>query len=170
MPYRNIIEFMRKRGYYNITAKDIHNHLEKYAYSPSYDAHEPVTTLEKKRDVEVWYVDFKQVGEGHLSHVFWMSKEQITLARRVPCLLLHDNTYQSNRYDLNVGLVVGAKNFAQSFLFAQAVVVGENTRDFEYQFSNWLIAVCIVPVLLFTDACVKANNAAKTVLLTSKHF
>ena len=136
VPPRNIVEFMRKRGYHNITPKHIHNLFEEHGYSSAYDAHELLTTLQKKRDIEGWYVDLKRDCKGRLSHVFWMSKEQITLARRFPCLLLHDNAYQSNRYDLNVGLFVGVNNFGQSLLLAQAVVIGEKL---ETSNTNFLI-------------------------------
>ena len=70
VPPRNIVEFMRKRGYHNITPKHIHNLFEEQRYSSAYDAHELLTRLEKKRDVEGWCVDFKRDCEGRLSHVF----------------------------------------------------------------------------------------------------
>ena len=49
-----------------------------------------------------------------------------------PYLLLHDNTYQSNRYNLNVGLFIAVNNLSHSVLLAPAVVVGEKTRDCKY--------------------------------------
>ena len=52
----------------------------------------------------------------------------------------------------------------------QAIVVGEKTRDFEYQFTHWLAAVGIAPVVMFTDACVKASGAVATVFPNAKHF
>ena len=115
---RNIVEFMRKRGYNNITAKNIPHIFEDHGCSSAYDVHELLSPSKKKRDVEVGYAQYKRVCEVRLSYVFWISKEQITLARRFPCLLLHDKTYQSNRYDLNVGHFVGVHNFGQSPLLA----------------------------------------------------
>ena len=40
---RNIVEFMRKRGQHNITAKHIHNLFEGHGYSSEYDAKELLT-------------------------------------------------------------------------------------------------------------------------------
>ena len=67
-------------------------------------------------------MDLRHDCAGLLRHVFWMSKEQITVPRCHPYLLLHDNGYQSTKYDLNVGLFVGVKNFGQSLLLGPAVV------------------------------------------------
>ena len=52
----------------------------------------------------------------------------------------------------------------------QATVVGKKTREFEYQFTHWLAAVGIAPVVMFTDACVKASGAVATVFRNAKHF
>ena len=115
-------------------------------------------------------MNYKRDSVGRLSYVFWMSNEQITLVPHFPYLLLRDDTYQSNTLDLSVALFVGEKNFSRSLLFAQAMLVGEKTRDFVHQFSNLLVAVGMAHVVLFTDACVKASNAAKTVFPDCYHF
>ena len=65
-----------------------------------------------------------------LSHVFWMLKEQTTLARRFCHLLSDDHTYQSKRYGLNVGLFVRLNNLGNSCMLTQPVVVPEKARDF----------------------------------------
>ena len=76
-----------------------------------------------------------------------------------PLLILHNNTYQSNRYYINIRLFVGDNNYGQSVLMGQSIVVGETIRDSEYQFTQWLAAVGIAAVVMFTDACVKALAA-----------
>ena len=73
-------------------------------------------------------------------------------------------------YNLNICLFVGPNNFSQSLLLAEAVVVWEKTRDFEYQFSNWLAAVGTAAVVLFTNAYVNSSNTAKTIFSHCKHF
>ena len=107
---------------------------------------------------------------GKLSHVFWMSFEQIAIARRFAYLIFHDNTYQGNRYNLNIGLFVGVKNIGQSVVMGQTIVVGQNITDFEYQFTHLLAAVGIAPVVMFTGACDKASAAVATVFPNAKHF
>ena len=129
-----------------------------------------VNLLEEKGDKHGWYTHVVKEDIGKPSHVFWMSVEQIDIARRFPYLILHDNTYQSNRYNLNIGLFVGVNNYGQSVLMGQAIVVGEEFRDFEYQSTHWLAAVGIAPVAMFTDACVKASAAVATVIPNAKHF
>ena len=78
------------------------------------------------------YFYFK--GVGRVSQ-----KKKSPAAREIDpkdSLLLRDNTYQSNKYDLNVGLFVGVNNFGQSVLLAQAVVVG---AKLEKSNTNFLI-------------------------------
>ena len=128
------------------------------------------STALKKRGKHGWYTHVVKDDTEKLSHVLWMSVEQIAIAQRFPYLILHDNTYQSNRYNLLIGLFLGVNNYGQSVLMGQAIVVGEKTRDFEYQFTHWLAAVGIAPVVMFTDACVKASRAVATVFPNGKHF
>ena len=114
---------MRNRGV-EITAKQVQNIYDAKGYSSALDAHELVNGLEEKGE-HGWYTHVVKDDIGKLSHVFWMSVEQIAIARCFPYLILHDNTYQSNRYDLNIGLFVGVNNYGQSVLMGQAIVVGE---------------------------------------------
>ena len=102
MPPRNVVHFMRNRGV-EITAKQVQNIYDDKGYSSALDAHELVNRLEEKGK-HGWYTHVVKDVIGKLSHVFWMSVEQIAIARRFPYLILHDNTYQSNRYNLNIGL------------------------------------------------------------------
>ena len=89
-----------------VTAKEIQNIYDDNGYSLAIDANELVTDLEKKRDLHGWDVNVVKNGTGKLTHVFWMRVEQIVHARRFAHLILHDNTHQSNIYDLDVGLFV----------------------------------------------------------------
>ena len=168
MPPRNVVHFMRNRGV-EITAKQVQNSYADKGYSSALDAHELVNHLEEKGK-HGWYTHVVKDDNGKLSHVFWMSFKQIAIARRFPYLILRDNTYQSNRCNLNIGLLVGVNNYGQLELMGQAIVVGEKTRDFEYQFTHCLAAVGIASVVMFTDACVKASGVVATVFPNAKHF
>ena len=130
MPPRNVVNFMRSRGV-EIIAKHVQNIYDEKGYSSALDTRELVNRLEEKGDKHGWYTHVVKDDIGKLSHVFWMSVEQIAIARRLPYLILHDNTYQSNRYNLNIGPFDGVNNYGQSVLMGQAIVVGEKTRDFE---------------------------------------
>ena len=109
MPPRNVVHFMRNRGV-EITAKQVKNIYDAKGYSSALDAHELVNRLEEKGE-HGWYTHVVKDDIGKLSQVFWMSVEQIAIARRFPYLILHDNTYQSNRYNLNIGLFVRVNNY-----------------------------------------------------------
>ena len=135
MPPRNVVNFKRSRAV-GITAKQVQNISDDKGYSSALDAHELVNRLEEKGGKHGWYTHVVEDDIGKLSHVFWMSVEQIAIARRFPYLILHDNSYQSNRYNLNIGLFVGVNNYGESVLMGQAIVVGGMNRDFEYQFTQ----------------------------------
>ena len=129
-----------------------------------------VTRLEEKPDRHWWYINVVKDDTGKLIHVLRMSVEQIAVARRFPHPMLHAITYQSNRYNLNIGLFLAVNNYGQSVQTGQGIVVQEEIRDFEYQCTHWLAAVGIAPVVMFTDACVKASAAIATVSPNAKHF
>ena len=105
-----------------------------------------------------------------VTHVFWITVEQIAIARRFSHPIAHDNTYQSNRHNVNIGLLFGVNNYGQSVLFGQSIVLGETIRNFECQFTPWLVAMGIAPVVMLTNACVKASAAVATVFPNAKHF
>ena len=127
MPPRKVVDFMRNRGV-EITAKQVQNIYDEKGYSSALDAHELVNRFEEKGK-HGRYTHVVKDDTEKLSHVFWMSVEQIVIARRFPYLMLHDNAYQSNRYNLNIGLFVGVNNYGQSVLMGQAIVVGEKNSQ-----------------------------------------
>ena len=89
VPPRNIVELMHLPGCCNITAKHIHGLFAVHGCNSVYDAHELLTASEKRRDAEGWYVDYQRDSAGRLSHVFWIGREQITLARCLPYSVVH---------------------------------------------------------------------------------
>ena len=94
-----------------ITAKQVQNFYDGKGYSSALDAHELVNGLEEKGDKHGWYTHVVKDDIGKLSVAFWMSVEQIAIAQRFPYLILHDNTYQSDRYSLKIGLFMGVNNY-----------------------------------------------------------
>ena len=169
MPPRNVVNYMRRRGV-ELTAKQVQNAYDNKGCASALDAHELVTRFEEKRDKHSRYINAVKDDTGKLTHVFWMNVEQIVMAERFPHLILHDNTYQSNRYYLNIGLFVEVNNYGQSVLMGQSIVLENKICDFEYQFTHWLAAVGIAPVVIFADAFVKASAAVATVVPNAKHF
>ena len=127
MPPRNVVRFMRMREV-ELTAKDVQKIYDKKEYSSALHPHELVTRLEEKRDRHGWYINVVKDDTGKLTHFFWMSVEQIAIARRFPHRILHNNTYQSNRYNLNICLFVGVNNYGQSMLLGQSIVAEKNSR------------------------------------------
>jgi hypothetical protein len=49
---------------------------------------------------------------GKLTHLFWMSPIQIDAALDNFQLLIHDNTYKTNRFKLPLGIFSGVNRYA----------------------------------------------------------
>ena len=58
---------------------------------------------------EGWFVDYRQDSDGTITALFWASPEQVQLAQRYHDILLNDNAFNRNQYDmpLNIGIGIG---------------------------------------------------------------
>ena len=54
VPLRHIMGFMRKRGYYNISVKHIHNPFEEHTCNSAHDSHTLLKALDKSHEVQGW--------------------------------------------------------------------------------------------------------------------
>ena len=88
---RHVMNFMRRWGV-ELTAKDVQNIYDGKEYFSTLDSHELVTRLDKKRNQHGWYMNVVKDVNSNLTHVFWMSVEQIAIARCFLHLRFHDNT------------------------------------------------------------------------------
>ena len=55
-------------------------------------------------------------------------------------------------------------------MMGQSIDVGRKIREFEYHFTHYLAAVGSAPVVMFTDACVKASAGVATVFPNARQF
>jgi hypothetical protein len=54
-----------------------------------------------------WYIEWSLNEKNELTHLFWMSPEQRQNARDQPQILIHDNTYKTNKFGLPLGVFSG---------------------------------------------------------------
>jgi len=154
-----------------ITAKDIAN-LRTPIGGGSTDAYH---LLEKLQQLQAqddqcflrWKVD---AMTKKLTHLFWMSSRQRELARDLFQVLIHDNTYKTNRFNLPAGLFSAPNRHGQTMLLAVSLASKETTSDYEWQYQMWMDAVGISPGIIFTDADPGATAAISNVLPLALHL
>ena len=83
MPPRNVANVLRRRGI-EVTAKDVQNIHDAKGYSAALVARELVTPFEENLDKQGWYMNVVKDETGKLAYVFWISVEQLAIARRFP--------------------------------------------------------------------------------------
>jgi hypothetical protein len=153
--------------------QDIKNIYHKYGYKSSTDCRELVQRLKECQKADKrWVVQVKEDKKtGQLTHLFWMSPEQVEAARRFHYLIIHDNTYRCNKYRLHLGCFTTVNEHGKSLLVGQCLVLREREPDYSWQFSQWLEAVGYHPDVIFTDADDAATNAVtRTFRGKTRHF
>ena len=65
-------------------------------------------------DGEGWYVDFRINDEGIVTSLFWASPTQRELAQRHPDVLLNDNAFNRNRYQMPLNIGIGIDEYGHS--------------------------------------------------------
>ena len=136
-----------------ITSQDIAN-IRTPVGGGSQDAYLLLQKLQELQgEDERWFVRWKvDPVSKKLTHLFWMSPRQRELARDLYQVIIHDNTYKTNRFKLPAGLFSAPNRHGQTMLLAVALSCKEGTADYEWQYEMYLEAVGIDPALLFTDA------------------
>src|ERR1700733_5426307 len=93
---------------------------------------------------------------GSLTHLFWMSPEQQILWLRYHDVIMHDNTYKTNRYDRPLSLFVTPDNNLKTRIVAQAIVDDETH---EWVFQCIKEATGVMPKVFVTDSDPAVNAA-----------
>ena len=99
-----------------------------------------------------WFVRFQvNPATNKLTHIFWMSPRQRQMATDLYQVLIHDNTYKTNRFKLPCGLFSAPNRHGQTVLLAMALTDKEGTGDYEWQYSMFQEAAGISPALVLID-------------------
>jgi hypothetical protein len=99
-----------------------------------------------------------------------MSPRQRELARDLYQVIIHDNTYKANRFNLPDGFFSAPNRHGQTMLLAIALASKETTSDYEWQYDMWIKSVGISPGLIFTDVDLGATAAVSRVLPLALHL
>ena len=79
------------------------------------------------------------------------SEQRINYAR-FHDIIIFDNTYRTNRFDLPFGIFTGVNNYGQSVCFAGALMNSETTESFTWLFNTFLQLINYqAPEVLLTE-------------------
>ncbi|CAN0207820.1 unnamed protein product [Ectocarpus sp. 6 AP-2014] len=105
---------------------------------------------------------------GRLSHLFWMTAEQIALASRYGSVLLYDDTAVKNRYRLPLGLGVVIDGEYFSRIVFQSLTVDTTAVTFEWVLEEFKAARGAAPDMFLQDADAAMGLAADKVFPDAK--
>jgi hypothetical protein len=134
---------------------DIYNFLYQTKHADQeFDAQELLDTLS---DLQRDYPDltFRYEVEPvskRLVNVIWMFPQQRLAYSRFSDVVVFDNTYSTNRFDMPFGIFTGVNNYGQSVCFAGSLLSSEKKESFMWLFDTFLEMVNNnSPGVLLTD-------------------
>jgi hypothetical protein len=135
-----------------------------------FDAQNFITLLEqyKAENNEFSYIVKIDNNTREFEAAIWMFSEQKMNYSRFSDVVVFDNTYRTNRFDLPFGIFTGVNNYGQSVCFAGALMKSETTEYFIWLFTSFLELVNYqAPNVLLTDNDSAMGSAFN---VTFKHF
>jgi hypothetical protein len=125
-------------------------------------------TLQEKG--EQWRWKIKASEDGRVRVLWWMSPQQLTLARQFPDLLLNDNTYCRNQYGypLNIGIIIDGLGMSRNVFYA--LQADETYLSHEVVFDWYREVIGTRLELLATDRHPSLIKAAAKVFPTANHI
>lgn len=109
--------------------------------------------LTKKAEEPGWevYWELHQVTNS-LDKIFWMSPDQVQRWITYHDVILNDNTYKTNQYNMPLSLFIAVDNHFRTRLIAQALVNDETKETYEWLLLSTLKATNHVPRVFITGA------------------
>ena len=157
---------------------DIYNFIYQLEGSGSekkeFDAEEFIKILEqfKYDNSEFFYDTDINNNTKRLERVIWMFPEQRMNYSRFNDVVVFDNTYKTNRFQMPFGIFTGVNNYGHSVCFAGALMIDETEDNFIWVFSKFLEMVNQhAPLVILTDDDRAMANAYTKILhpLGTKH-
>ena len=128
-----------------------------------------VLLFDLQRDDPNWIVKYETDSESRLMHLFWQNPKQRELAADVYRILIHDNTYKTNRSKMPFGVFAGVNRHGHTVTLGQCLTFKEGTTDYEWAYRCFQDSVGIDPEIIFTDADPGASAVVGTVWPNSWH-
>ncbi|CAB4492897.1 unnamed protein product [Rhizophagus irregularis] len=125
----------------------------------------------KKTEDPQWIISMKFDSiTSSLTHLFWMSPKQQILWLRYHDVIMHDNTYKTNRYNRPLSLFVTPDNNLKTRIVAQAIVDDETQLSYEWVFQCVKEAIGVSPKVFVTDGNSAVNATVIIQFLNTFHM
>ena len=138
------------------------------------DSEELLKILEQFKDDNTEFFYFADINENtkRLERVIWMFPEQRMNYSRFNDVVVFDNTYKTNRFQMPFGIFTGVNNYGHSICFAGTLMIDETEDSFLWVFTKFLEMVNQhAPLVILTDDDRAMANAYTKILqpLGTKH-
>ena len=115
----------------------------------------------QKEDLS-WIIETRIIEENfHLESILWMLPQQVQLWIRFHDVVITDDTYKTNQYDMSLSLFMIIDNYNRTRIIAQALIEDETDSTFDciMRATNFLF-----PRVIFTDRDLAIAAAIKAKL------
>lgn len=156
-------------------SSDIHNFISRLKRrrkdSPSQsDAAQLICLLSKKHAECGYFFRFQVDVDNRLMSIYWSSPEQILLARRFSDVIICDNTYKTNRWNMPLTLFCIIDNFNRTRIAGMGLVSDESEDSYRWILQMHKESNGVAPSVVFTDADVALDAAISKVFPESLHL
>ena len=122
---------------------------------------------EQKRRDSRWIVVRGWDDDNALTHLLWMTPEQVENWIQFSDCVINDVTHKTNRYGMALSLFVGFDRNMQNILFAQALLADESKQSHSWLFRQIIEATGIHPTVIITDSDPAVDAAVKEIFTTT---
>src|SRR5436190_17020477 len=138
------------------------------------DSEELLKILEQFKDDNTEFFYFADINENtkRLERVIWMFPEQRMNYSRFNDVVVFDNTYKTNCFQMPFGIFTGVNNYGHSICFSGTLMIDETEDSFLWVFTKFLEMVNQhAPLVILTDDDRAMANAYTKILqpLGTKH-
>src|SRR6266480_880940 len=136
------------------------------------DAHNMLQELyDLQKEEPGWIIETRIIGDDfRLGSILWMSPQQVQLWTRFHDVVITDDTYKTNKYDMALSLFMIIDNHNRTRIVVQALIEDETESTFQ-----WILD-CILretnflfPRVIFTDGDLAMAAAIKAKLPDTHH-
>ncbi|CAG8667944.1 2359_t:CDS:2, partial [Ambispora gerdemannii] len=152
-----------------IHSKDLYAAINKFRptqKSLSNDAAQISNWLDQQKELDSrWFVVRGWDDDNALTHLLWMTPEQIENWIQYSDCVLNDITHKTNRYGMALSLFVGFNNDRRNILLAQGLLADESLESHIWMFSQIIKATGVHPGVILTDADPAVDSAIHQIFI-----
>ena len=137
-------------------SQDIYVTIRRFRFiakSLSNDAAQMSNWLDNQKEQDPrWIVMRGWDDDNTLTHLLWMTPEQVKSWIQFSDCIINDVTHKTNRYGMALSLFVGFDRAMQNIILAQGLIVDESKQSHSWLFERIAEATGIHPTVIITDS------------------